>query len=141
MDGFIHALSHKVDACICQISAKLGQQVCQNREHKKKIDCINLQLAARISNNRSSQTCIARPPTFRPNLRAIGLLVVIVQPNTKDISTSDRRTDGQTSLTTAIGFSFKKVLKMIIYCQQKSNDNRFACIVLMICTHYPDARA
>ena len=33
--GRVYALSHKVDAC--QISAKSGKQVCQNREHKKKL--------------------------------------------------------------------------------------------------------
>ena len=35
MDSFRHALSHQVHAC--QISAKSGQEVCQNREHKKYI--------------------------------------------------------------------------------------------------------
>ena len=95
------------------ISAKSGQQVCQNREHKK-IDCVNLQLAdcmtpsdqlgqpcrwlcvarcktsfdqqvnnvilhkiatcnSNFEKNRSFKTGITRPPTFRQNLRAIGL--------------------------------------------------------------------
>ena len=33
INGFRHALSHKVHAC--QISAKSGQEICQNRNHKK----------------------------------------------------------------------------------------------------------
>ena len=67
-------------------------------EHTKKIlNCINLQLAVRISKNRSFQTCITRPPIFRPNLRSIGLLV-IVQTRSKYISTGDGRTDGRTDI-------------------------------------------
>ena len=66
---------------------------------KKNLNCINLQLAIRISKPNFFQTCISQPPIDRPNLRSIGLLV-IVQPRSKDISTddgqTDRRTDGQT---------------------------------------------
>ena len=59
---------------------------------QKKLNCINLQLAIRILKHRSVQTCITRPPIFRPNLRSIGLLV-IVQTHSKVISTDDGRTD------------------------------------------------
>ena len=44
-----------------------------------------------------------RLQTNRPILRSIGLLV-IVQLNIKVISTSDRRTDGQTSQTTTVDY-------------------------------------
>ena len=43
MNSFRHALSHKVH--VYQISAKPGQEVCHNRKLKKKLNCINLQLA------------------------------------------------------------------------------------------------
>ena len=59
---------------------------------KNKLICINLQLEIGIKNIRSFQTCITRPLIFRPNLRSIGLLVIL-QPRSKDISTDD----GQTS--------------------------------------------
>ena len=52
-----------------------------------------------LKKNCSFQTCITRPPIFKPNLRPIGMLV-IVQPLSKDISTDDRRTDGQTNRQT-----------------------------------------
>ena len=100
IDSFRHALSHKVHAC--QISAESRHYVYQNRENKKNINCINLQLVIRISQNRSSQTCITPPPIFVSNLRPIGLLV-IVQPCSKVFfyerrtdGRHDRRTDGQT---------------------------------------------
>ena len=51
--------------------------------------------------NRSSQTCIARPSIFRPNLKPICMLV-IVQPRSKDISTDDGQTDRQTDGRTDI---------------------------------------
>ena len=53
----------------------------------------------RILKNQSFQTCITRPPIFRPNLRPISILV-IVQPRSKDISTDDGRTDRQTDRQT-----------------------------------------
>ena len=62
---------------------------------KKKLNCINSQLAIRISKPNFFQTCINPPPIDRPNLRLIGQLV-IVQPRSKDISTDDGRTDGRT---------------------------------------------
>ena len=65
---------------------------------KKNLNCINSQLAFRISEPNFFQTCITPPPIDRPNLRSIGLLV-IVQPRSKDISTEDGQdgqTDGQT---------------------------------------------
>ena len=66
---------------------------------KKKLNCINSQLAIQISKPNFFQTCITRSPIDRPNLRSIGLLV-IVQPRSKDISTDDGQTDGQTDRRT-----------------------------------------
>ena len=68
---------------------------------KKNLNCINSQLAIRISKPNFFQTCITPPPIDRPNLRLISLLV-IVQPHSKDISTDDGRTDGQTDGRTDI---------------------------------------
>ena len=62
---------------------------------KKKINCINSQLAIRISKPNFFQTCITRPPIIVPNLRSIGMLVIL-QPRSKDISTDDGQTDGRT---------------------------------------------
>ena len=64
---------------------------------KKNLNCINSQLAIRTSKPNFFQTCISRPPIDRPNLRSIGLLV-IVQPRSKDISTDDGQTDGRTDI-------------------------------------------
>ena len=66
---------------------------------KKKLNCINSQLAIQISKPNFFQTCITPPPIDRPNLRSIDLLV-IVQPRSKDISTDDGQTDGQTDRRT-----------------------------------------
>ena len=66
---------------------------------KKNLNCINSQLAIRISKPYFFQTCISRPPIDRPNLRSIGLLV-IVQPRSKDISTDDGQTDRRTDRRT-----------------------------------------
>ena len=66
---------------------------------KNNLNCINLQLAIRISKNRFFQTCITQPPIIGPNLRSIGMLVIL-QPRSKDISTDDGQTDGQTSRVT-----------------------------------------
>ena len=68
---------------------------------KIKFNCINSQLAIRISKTNFFQTCNTGPPIDRPNLRSIGLLV-IVQPRSKDISTDDGQTDGQTDGRTDI---------------------------------------
>ena len=68
---------------------------------KKNFNCINSQLAIRISKPNFFQTCITRPPIDRPNLRSIGMLV-IVQPRSKEISTDDGRTDRQTDGRTDI---------------------------------------
>ena len=72
--------------------------------------------------NSNFEKCISLPPIFRQNLRSIGLLV-IVQPNTKVISTSDgqtaRRTNGRTEVaddyccnTEGIGNFFEKGKKI-----------------------------
>ena len=64
---------------------------------KIKLNWINLQLVIRISKNRSFQTCTTRPPMIRPNLRLIGLLVIL-QPRSKDIFTNAGQTDGRTDI-------------------------------------------
>ena len=70
---------------------------------KNNLNCINSQLAIRISKPNFFQTCITPPPIIGPNLRSIGMLVIL-QPRSKDISTddgqTDRRTDGQTDRRT-----------------------------------------
>ena len=70
-------------------------------------NCINLQLANRISKNHAFRTCTTPSRTFRPILRSIGLLDNEL-PRKEIISTDDRRTDGQTSRTTTIGSFFEK---------------------------------
>ena len=58
-------------------------------------NCINFQLAIRISKNQAFRTCTTPLQTSRPILRAIGLLDIEI-PWKEIISTDDRRTDGQT---------------------------------------------
>ena len=70
-------------------------------------NCIDLQLAIRISKNHTFRTCTTPSWTFRPILRLIGLLDNEL-PQKEIISTDDRRTDGQTSRTTTIGSFFEK---------------------------------
>ena len=69
-------------------------------------NCINLQLAIRISNNHAFRTCTTPSRTFRPILSSIGLLDNELPQ--KEIISTDGRTDGQTSRTTTIGSFFKK---------------------------------
>ena len=66
---------------------------------KKNLNCINSQLAIRISKPNFFQTCITRLPIIGPNLRSIGMLVIL-QPRSKEISTDDGRTDRQTDRQT-----------------------------------------
>ena len=81
----------------------------QNRAHKficqKIANCINLQLAIRISKNHALHTCTTPYRTFRPNLGSIGQLDIRLPR--KDIIYKDGRTDGQTdgqtSSTTTLG--------------------------------------
>ena len=93
---------------------------------QKIANCINLQLAIRISKNQAFRTCTTPSRTFRPILSSIGLLGNEL-PRKEIISTdgrtdrrtdgqtdgqTDRRTDGQTdgqtSRTTTIGSFFEK---------------------------------
>ena len=82
-------------------------------------NCINLQLAIRISKNHAFRTCTTPSRTFRPILSSIGLLDNEL-PRKQIISTdgrTDGQTDGQTSRTTTIGSFFekrKKILKIIM---------------------------
>ena len=62
---------------------------------QKIANCINLQLAIRISKNQAFRTCTTPSRTFRPILRSIGLLDNEL-PRKENISTDDRLTDGQT---------------------------------------------
>ena len=71
-------------------------------------NCINLQLAIRISKNHAFWTCTTPPPppqTFKPILRSIGLLDNEL-PRKGNISTDDRwtdeRTDGRTDIRTEV---------------------------------------
>ena len=57
-------------------------------------NCINLQLAIRISKNHAFGICTTPSRTFRPILRSIGLLDNEL-PRKEIISTDDRRTDGR----------------------------------------------
>ena len=82
-------------------------------------NCINLQLAIRISKNHTFRTCTTPSRTFRPIFRLICLLDNEL-PRKEIISTDDRwtdgqmdgrtggRHDGQTSRTTTIGSFFEK---------------------------------
>ena len=163
VDSFRHALSNKVHAG--QISAKSGQEVCQNVNTKNKLNCknlqlpiatfknrpfqtciivkrtcipisskiglvgqsklctqiysqkfancINLQLAIRISKIYAFRTCSIPSRTFSPILRSIGLLDNEL-PRKEIISTDDRRTDGRTDRRHArqtIGSFFRKKKK------------------------------
>ena len=56
---------------------------------QKFANCINLQLAIRISKNHAFQTCATPSRTFRPILRSIGLLDNAL-PQKENISTDDR---------------------------------------------------
>ena len=60
-------------------------------------NCINLQLAIRISKNQAFRTCTTPSRTFRPILRSIGLLDNEL-PQKENISTDDRRTDRRTDV-------------------------------------------
>ena len=65
---------------------------------QKIANCINLQLAIRISKNQAFRTCTTPSRTFRPILSSIGLLGNEL-PRKEIISTdgrTDRRTDGRT---------------------------------------------
>ena len=63
---------------------------------KKNLNCINSQLAIRISEPNFFQTCITPPPIDRQNLRSIGLLVMCNRVPKIFLQTTDGRTDGQT---------------------------------------------
>ena len=59
---------------------------------QKIANCINLQLAIRISKNQAFRTCTTPLRTSRPILRSIGLLDIEI-PRKEIISIDDRRTD------------------------------------------------
>ena len=82
---------------------------------QKFANCINLQLAIRISKNHAFRTCTTPLRTFMLILRSIGLLDIEI-PQKEIISTdrrTDGRTDGQTSRTTTIGSFFEKRKKLL----------------------------
>ena len=84
--------------CISSFS-KIGlvdlSELCTQIYLQKFANCINLQLAIRISKNHAFRTCTTPSRTIRPILRSIGLLDNEL-PRKEFISTDNRRTDGQT---------------------------------------------
>ena len=84
--------------CI-SIFSKIGlvdqSKLCTQIYLQKFTNCINLQLAIRISKNHAFRTCTTSSRTFRPILRSIGLLDNEL-PRKEIISTNDRRTDERT---------------------------------------------
>ena len=83
------------------IFSKIGlvdqSKLCTQIYLQKFANCINLQLAIRISKNHAFRTCPTPSRTFRPILRSIGLLDNEL-PRKEIISTDDRRTDRLESL-------------------------------------------
>ena len=77
-------------------------------------NCINLQLAIRISKHQAFRTCTTPSRTFKPILSSIGLLgnelprKEIISTDGRTDRRTDGRTDGQTSRTTTIGSFFEK---------------------------------
>ena len=78
---------------------------------QKLANCINLQLAIRISKNHAFRTCTTPSRTFRATLRSIGWLDNEL-PRKENISTDDKRTNGRTDRRRAhdnnIGSIFEK---------------------------------
>ena len=68
---------------------------CKQIYLQKLANCINLQLAIRVSKNHAFRTCTTPSRKFNPILRSIGLLDNEL-PRKEIISTDDRRTDGRT---------------------------------------------
>ena len=81
--------------CVSTFS-KIGlvdqSKLCTQIYLQKFANCINLQLAIRISKNHAFRTCTIPSQTLRPILRSIGLLDNEL-PRKEIISTDDRRTD------------------------------------------------
>ena len=106
--------------CI-SIFSKIGlvdqSKLCTQIYLQKFANCINLQLAIRISKNHAFRTCTTLPRTSRSILRSIGLLDNEL-PRKEIIPTDDRRTDGrtdgQTSRKTTIGSFFRKKKKNLL---------------------------
>ena len=86
--------------CI-SIFSKIGivdqSKLCTQVYLQKFANCIDLQLAIRISKNHAFRTCTTLSRTFRPILRSIGRLDNEL-PRKENISTDDRRTDGRTDV-------------------------------------------
>ena len=96
------------------IFSKIGlvdqSKLCIQIYLQKFANCVNLQLAIRISKNHAFRTYTTPSRTFRPISRSIGRLDNEL-PRKEIISTDDRRTDGQTSRKTTIGIFFSKKRK------------------------------
>ena len=90
-----------VKSTCTSIFSKIGlvdqSKPCTQIYLQKIANCINLQLAIRISKNHAFQTCTTPSRTFRPILRSIGLLDNEL-PRKENISTDDRRTDRRTDV-------------------------------------------
>ena len=86
--------------CI-SIFSKIGlvdqSKLCTQIYLQKFANCINLQLAIRISKKHAFRICTTPSRRFRPILRSIGLLYNEL-PRKEIISTDDRRTDGRTDV-------------------------------------------
>ena len=116
--------------CI-SIFSKIGlvdqSQLCTQIYLQKFANCLNLQLAIRISKNHAFRTCTTPSRIFIPILRSIGLLdnelsqteIISIDDRQTDGQTdgrtdgttdgrTDERTDEQTSRTTTIGSFFEK---------------------------------
>ena len=99
--------------CI-SIFSKIGlvdqSKPCTQVYLQKFANCINLQLAMRISKNHTFRTCTTTLRTFMLILRSIGLLGISKYREKKLFP----QTDGQTSRTTIIGsFFFEKRKKLL----------------------------
>ena len=84
--------------CI-SIFSKIGlvdqSKPCTQVDLQKFANCINLQLASRISKNHAFRTCTTPSRTFKLNLRSIGLLDIEIPR--KEIISTDGRTDRRTA--------------------------------------------
>ena len=100
--------------------SKLCTQICLQRF----ANCINLQLAIRISKNHAFRTCTTPSRTFRPISRSIGLLDITNRLYREKKLFPQLTTDGQTDRQTDVAhdnnmyfFRKKKKLLKIIFLQ------------------------
>ena len=96
--------------CI-SIFSKIGlvdqSKLCTQIYLQKFANCINLQLAIRISKNNAFRTCTTPSRTFRPILRSIGPLDKELPQ--KEIISTDRQTDGRCKIIVYLLQCIRKV--------------------------------